>query len=71
MEIFEDAFGRWISFDYAIRTNFAGPSSFMRLRDLTAIATSVARRVSWRDFKASRMTRLSQLIAAATIQRLL
>ena len=30
----------------------------VRLRDLMAIATSVARRVSWRDFKVSPMTRL-------------
>ena len=58
MEIFEDVFGRWISFDHAIRTNFARPNSFIRLRDLTAITTSVARRVSWRDFRASPMTRL-------------
>jgi hypothetical protein len=58
MEIFEEIFDGWISFDHATRTNFARPSSFIRLRDLTAIATSVARRVSWRDFMASPMTRL-------------
>ena len=33
MEIFEDVFGRWISFDHAIRTNFARPNPFIRLRD--------------------------------------
>jgi hypothetical protein len=40
------------------RTDIARPSWFIRLRDLMAIATSVARRVSWRDFKVSPMTRL-------------
>jgi hypothetical protein len=58
IETFGNVFGRWISFDHAIRTNFARPSWFIRLRDLTAIATSVARRASWRDFKVSPMTRL-------------
>ncbi len=55
---FGNVFDRWISFDHAIRTNFARPSSFIRLRDLTAIATSVVRRASWRDFMVSPMTRL-------------
>src|SRR5450755_4147304 len=45
-------------FDHAIRENCARPSWFIRLRDLMAIATSVARRVSWRDFRVSPMTRL-------------
>jgi len=55
---FGNELDRWISFDHAIRTNFARPSSFIRLRDLTAIATSVVRRASWRDFMVSPMTRL-------------
>jgi len=44
--------------DYSMRTNLARPSSFIRLSDLTAIATSVTRHVSSRDFKVSPMTRL-------------
>ncbi len=58
MEILQDAFGRRRRFDHATRTNFARPSAFLRLSDLTAIATSVAGRASWRDFSVSPMTRL-------------
>jgi len=32
IETFGNVFDRWISFDHAIRTNFARPSSFIRLR---------------------------------------
>jgi hypothetical protein len=58
MEPLQGVFEGRGGFDHAIRENFARPSWFIRLRDLTAIATSVARRVSWRDFKVSPMTRL-------------
>jgi hypothetical protein len=64
-------FERRGGFDHAIRENFARPSWFIRLRDLMPIAGSVARRVSWRDFKASPMTRLQRLIAASTFERVL
>ena len=43
---------------YTTRANLACPSSRMRLRDLTAIATSVTRLASLRDFNVSPMTRL-------------
>ena len=58
METLRDPFGRWRGFDHATRTNFALPSLVIRLSDLTAIATSVARRASRRDFNVSPMTRL-------------
>jgi hypothetical protein len=58
METLRDPFGRWRGFDHATRTNFALPSLVIRLSDLTAMATSVARRASWREFSASPMTRL-------------
>jgi hypothetical protein len=45
-------------FYYATRMKLARPSSFIRFRDLTPIATSVTRRASWRDLNASPMTRL-------------
>jgi len=57
-EAFQDPFGRCRGFDHATQTNCARPSSFIRLSDLTAIATSVARRASWRHFNVSPMTRL-------------
>ena len=57
--------------DYATRTKLACPSSLIRLSDLIAIATSVTRRASSRDFKVSPMTRLYRLIAASTFERLL
>ncbi len=44
--------------DYTTRPKWACPSSRMRLRDLTAMATSVTRRASSRDFNVSPMTRL-------------
>jgi transposase len=44
--------------NYATRTQMACPRSRIRLSDLTAIATSVARRASSRDFKISPITRL-------------
>ncbi len=50
IETFGNGFGRCISFDHAIRTNFARPSSFIRLRDLTAIDLAAAMLVSL-DFK--------------------
>jgi len=43
---------------YATRTKSACPSLRIRLSDLIAIATSVTRRASSRDFKVSPMTRL-------------
>ena len=43
---------------YATRTKSACPSLRIRLRDLIAMATSVTRRASSRDFKVSPMTRL-------------
>jgi hypothetical protein len=43
---------------YATRTKLACPSLRIRLSDLIAIATSVTRRASSRDFKVSPMTRL-------------
>jgi fumarate hydratase class II len=43
---------------YATRTKLACPSLRIRLSDLIAMATSVTRRASSRDFKASPMTRL-------------
>lgn len=43
---------------YATREQMACPKSRIRLRDLTAIATSVSRRASSRDFSVSPMTRL-------------
>ena len=42
----------------ATRTNLACPNSRIRLSDLTAMTTSVARRASWREFSASPMTHL-------------
>jgi hypothetical protein len=47
------------------------PRVFMRLSALTAIATSVLRRASLRDFNVSPMTRLWRLIAASALERLL
>ena len=44
--------------NYATRTQMACPRSRIRLSDLTAIATSVTRRASSRDFKISPITRL-------------
>src|SRR5271165_5058537 len=44
--------------NYATRTQMACPRSRIRLSDLTAIATSVTRRASSRDFKKSPITRL-------------
>ncbi len=44
--------------NYATRTQMACPRSRIRLSDLTAIATSVTRRPSSRDFKLSPITRL-------------
>src|SRR5271170_6503953 len=58
METLRDPFERWRGFDHATRTNLALPSLVIRLSDLTAIATSVARRASRRDFNVSPMTRL-------------
>ena len=58
METLRDPFGRLRGFDHATRTNFALPSLVIRLSDLTAIATSVARRASRWDFNVSPMTRL-------------
>jgi hypothetical protein len=58
IEPLEGVFERRGGFDHAIRANFARPSWFIRLRDLMAIVTSVARPVSWRDFMVSPMTRL-------------
>src|SRR5208282_2565791 len=44
--------------NYATRTQMACPRSRIRLSDLTAIATSVTRRASSRNFKISPITRL-------------
>src|SRR5208282_2448624 len=44
--------------NYATRTQMACPRSRIRLSDFTAIATSVTRRASSRDFKISPITRL-------------
>ena len=43
---------------YATHTKLACPSFRIRLSDLIAMATSVTRRASSRDFKVSPMTRL-------------
>ena len=48
--------GRPRGFDHATRTNCARSSSVIRSSDLTAIATSVARREPWRDLRASSIT---------------
>jgi electron transfer flavoprotein alpha/beta subunit len=48
-EAFQYEPGRPRGFDHATRTNCARSSSVIRLSDLTAIATSVARREPWRD----------------------
>jgi hypothetical protein len=51
IETFGNVFDRWISFDHAVRTNFARPSSFIPLRDLTAMATSDGKRSFPRKLK--------------------
>jgi len=55
---FRKARRRRLGINYATLTKLACPSLRIRLSDLIAIATSVTRRASSRDFKVSPMTRL-------------
>src|ERR1019366_2221749 len=55
---FRKARRRRLGINYATLTKLACPSLRVRLSDLIAMATSVTRRASSRDFKVSPMTRL-------------
>src|SRR5271167_4762758 len=63
--------GRPRGFDHATRTNCARSSSVIRLSDLTAIATSVARREPWRVLRASSITLLVAFCSGTSPPRIL